>query len=255
MTLAHDVRGEGPALLLVHGMALDRRMWEPNMGALAQRHRVVRCDLRGFGATPPPDRPYSHAEDLHSLLGELGIERAAVAGLSLGGGVALELAIAHPQSVPALVLVDTDLPGVPLGDAALKTAIATAVGHARAGDLAAAREAWLATSLFAASPPDVLAALRAITSDYTFWHWRNDNPRVALDPPAGLRGGEVTAPTLVLRGEHDIADAVDNCERIARDIPWAASVVLAGAGHMSNMDAPEAFDAALLGFLDEVWEG
>jgi pimeloyl-ACP methyl ester carboxylesterase len=135
---------------------------------------------------------------------------------------------------------------------ATRAAIGTAVAHARAGELAAAREAWLATPLFAAAAPDVIAALRAITRDYTFWHWRNVNPHVGLDPPAGVRGGEVAAPTLVLRGEHDIDDIVDNCERIARDIPGAASMVLAGAGHMANMDAPDAFDEALLAFLADV---
>ena len=251
MTLAHDVQGSGPPLLLIHGGTLDRRMWEPNMAALTERHRVVRCDLRGYGASPPPDGPYSHADDVRALLATLGIERAAVAGLSLGAGVALELALAHPDVVAALVLVDTDLPGVPL-DPDLRAAMGVAFGHARDGDLDAAREAWLATSLFARSPAGVVAALRAIVDDYTFWHWANPNPHVWLDPPAGGRGAEVRAPALVVWGEHDVEQVIGNCERMARDIPGARSVVLAGAGHMSNMDAPAAFDAALLEFLAEL---
>ena len=252
MSLAYDIHGEGPPLLLVHGMALDRRMWEPNMAALTEGRRVVRCELRGFGASAPPDGPYSHAEDLRALLGELGIERAAVVGLSLGGGIALELALAHPQAVAALVLVDTDLPGVPMRDTALLEAIGAVRALARAGELDAARAAWLALPMFAHSAPDVVATLAAIVGDYSLWHWLNPNPHVALDPPAGARGGEISAPTLVLRGEHDVADAVDNSERIARDIPGAISVVLAAAGHMSNMDAPAAFDAALVEFLAAV---
>lgn len=200
MTLAHDVQGSGPPLLLIHGGTLDRRMWEPNMAALTERHRVVRCDLRGYGASPPPDGPYSHADDVRALLATLGIERAAVA-------------------------------------------------HARDGDLDAAREVWLATPIFAHSPAGVAAALRAIVDDYTFWHWSNPNPHVRLEPPAGGRGAEVGAPTLVVWGEHDADQVIGNCERIARDIPDARTVVIEGAGHMSNMDAPAAFDAALLGFL------
>jgi pimeloyl-ACP methyl ester carboxylesterase len=235
--------------LLVHGFALDRRMWEPNMATLTQRHRVVRCDLRGFGASAPPAGPYSHAADLHALLGELGIERAAVVGLSMGGGVALELALVHPQAVAALVLAGPDLPGVPLRDPALKTSMRAAIAHACAGDLPAARAAWLQTPFFAHSSPQVAAPLHEIVGDYSFWHWRNDDPHVALDPPAGRRGSEVAARTLVLRGEQEVADFVDNCERMARDIPGADSAELAGAGHMSNMDAPAAFDAALLAFL------
>lgn len=251
MTPAHDVHGDGPPLLLIHGGTLDRRMWEPNMAALTRRHRVVRCDLRGYGASPPPDGPYSHADDLRALLASLGIERAAVAGLSLGGGIALELALAHPDVVGALVLVDTDLPGVSLGPA-LRETMAVAIAHARDGDLDAAREAWLATPLFAHSPPSVAAALRAIVDDYTFWHWVNPNPHVGLDPPAGVRGAQVGAPALVVRGEHEVEQVIDNCERMLRDIPGARGVVLPGAGHMSNMDAPEAFDAALLEFLAAV---
>lgn len=248
MTLAHDVQGSGPPLLLIHGGTLDRRMWEPNMAALTERHRVVRCDLRGYGASPPPDGPYSHADDVRALLATLGIERAAVAGLSLGAGVALELALAHPDVVAALVLVDADLPGVPL-DPQAREMMGVAFGHARDGDLDAAREAWLATPLFAHSPAGVAAALRAIVDDYTFWHWSNPNPHVRLEPPAGGRGAEVGAPTLVVWGEHDADQVIGNCERIARDIPDARTVVIEGAGHMSNMDAPAAFDAALLGFL------
>ncbi len=248
MTLAHDVHGAGPPLLLVHGGTLDRRMWEPNMAALTERHRVVRCDLRGYGASPPPDGPYSHADDLRALLASLQIERAAVAGLSLGGGAALELALAHPDVVGALVLVDSDLPGVPL-DAALRAAVGVAIGHARDGDLDAARAAWLAAPLFAHSPAGVVAALRAIVDDYTFWHWINANPHVWLDPPAGERGAQVGARALVVWGEHDVELVIGNCERIAREIPGARSAVIAGAGHMSNMDRPADFDAALLGFL------
>ena len=221
MTLAHDVQGDGPPLLLVHGMALDRRMWEPNMAALTERHRVVRCDLRGFGSSPPPDAPYSHADDLRELLGELGIERAAVAGLSMGGGVALELALAHADVVGALVLVDADLPGAPLDDE-LRAAIGVAVSAARAGDLDAAREAWLAMALFGHSTPDAAAALRAMVADYSGWHWTNPNPRGALEPAAAGRGGEVRAPTLVIWGEHEVPLVVAHSERMLRDSPMSA---------------------------------
>jgi pimeloyl-ACP methyl ester carboxylesterase len=251
VTLAHDIHGNGSPLLLVHGMTLDRRMWDPNLAALAQRHTVVRCDLRGFGATPPPQEPRSHADDLRELLGELGFERAAVCGLSMGGGVALELAIAHPEVVSALVLVDTDLPGVPL-DEGLRAAVLPAMQLARAGDIEGARAAWLSTPLFAGSPPDVAAALARIVGDYSFWHPRNPGMQLWLTPPAAERGAEVQAPALVLWGEHDAPLVVSNSERMVRDIAGARGVVLEGAGHMANMDAPAAFDAALLEFLAEV---
>jgi pimeloyl-ACP methyl ester carboxylesterase len=246
--LAHDVQGAGPPLLLVHGVTLDRRMWEPNMAALTRRFRVVRCDLAGFGATPPPTGPHTHAEDLRALLAELGIERAAVVGLSMGGGVALELTLGHPDVVSALVLADTDLPGVPLSPD-LREIIAAAAGHARAGELDAARAAWLASPFFAHSPPAVTAALEKIVGEYSFWHWRNPNLHQPLELPAAFRGGEVRAPALVVRGEHEVAHFVAHSERIAADIPGARSVVIEGAGHMSNMDRPSDFDRVVLDFL------
>jgi pimeloyl-ACP methyl ester carboxylesterase len=251
VTLAHEVRGDGSPLLLVHGMALDRRMWEPNMAALAARHRVVRCDLRGFGAPPPPDGRFSHADDLRALLAELGIERAAVCGLSMGGGVALELALAHPEVVGALVLVDTDLPGVPLDDE-LRAAIGAVAACARAGDVDGARAAWLATPFFAHSRPHVRAAVEQMVGEHTFWGMAHPRTHVALQPPAGERGRAVRAPALVLWGEHEVAQFAAGCARVAREIPGARAVVLQGAGHMANMDAPAEFDAALLAFLADV---
>jgi pimeloyl-ACP methyl ester carboxylesterase len=250
VTLAHDVHGAGPPLLLVHGMALDRRMWEPNMAALTEHHRVVRCDLRGFGLTPPPAgvQTYSNADDLRALLDALGMQRAAVCGLSMGAGIALELAIAHPGVVAALVLVDADLPGVPLDDG-LRASVGAVVRAAREGDVEGAGAAWLATPFFAASPSPVRAALQEIVGDHEFWHMRNPGRQVGPQPPAGGRGGEVRARTLVLRGEHEVPHFIANCERIAGDIAGARTVVLENAGHMSNMDAPAAFDAALLTFL------
>lgn len=248
MTLAHDLTGEGPPLILIHGVTLDRRMWEPNLPALAASHRVVRVELRGFGATPPPDGPYSHEADLLALLAELGIDRAAIVGMSMGAAVALEFALAHPDAVAALVLVDADMPGVALDDE-LGPAITAAVKLARGGDVDAAREAWIATPFFAHSAPHTLPALREMIADYSLWHWQNPNPRVALAPSGSERLGDVRAPTLVLRGEHEVALFRDHFERLAREIPGARSAVLTGAGHMSNLDTPGAFDAAVLEFL------
>ena len=151
MTLAHDVQGDGPPLLLVHGATLDRRMWAPNMAALTERHRVVRCDLRGFGASPPPAGPYSHADDLHELLGRWRSSARRSPGCRWAAASRSSSRSRMPEVVGALVLVDTDLPGVPL-DAALREAMGVARGHVVDGDLDAAREAWLAMPFFARSP-------------------------------------------------------------------------------------------------------
>ena len=112
MTLSHDVAGDGPVLVLLHSGVCDRRMWDPQWSALLNAgYRVVRCDFRGFGQSPVADRPYSDAEDVAELLGNLGIERAALVGSSYGGQVAMEVAARWPDTVTALVLLCSALPG------------------------------------------------------------------------------------------------------------------------------------------------
>ena len=113
--LAYEVTGDGPAVVLVHGFGLDRRMWDPQAEHLAARFRVVRYDCRGFGASGPfdPAVPYTHAGDLVALLDHLAIGDAALVGLSFGGRVVLQAALAAPARVRGLVLLDAVLDGVP----------------------------------------------------------------------------------------------------------------------------------------------
>src|SRR5690349_2994042 len=100
MTISCDVAGDGPALVLLHSGVCDRRMWDAQWPGLVDAgFRVVRCDFRGFGQTPPADRPYSNADDVLTLLDSLGIERAALVGASYGGQVALEVAALRPALV------------------------------------------------------------------------------------------------------------------------------------------------------------
>lgn len=87
MTLAHDVVGSGPAVLLLHSAVCDRRMWEPIPG-----HRAIRCDFRGFGSSPAATGPYRDADDVIEVLDYLGVGRTALVGSSYGGAVSLEIA-------------------------------------------------------------------------------------------------------------------------------------------------------------------
>jgi len=107
----YEVSGDGPAIVLVHGAFVDVRMWDPQFEHFADRYRVVRYDLRGHGKTGPSGRKrYSvelFADDLKALLGRLGIERATVCGLSLGGMVGQSFAVKYPGALDALVLSDT----------------------------------------------------------------------------------------------------------------------------------------------------
>jgi pimeloyl-ACP methyl ester carboxylesterase len=253
--LVYEVTGAGPPVVFVHGFTLDMRMWDDQVAPFAASHRVLRYDLRGFGTSSNPEvgEPYSHADDLHALLGHLGIDRAAVIGLSMGGGVAQEFALKYPESVSAVILVDSVLRGRPWGPEATATLDAV-FGPGSEGRLDEARAAWLAAPLFAGSWhfPAVVARLQQIVGDYGCWELLNEDPHLPLDPPATDRLHEITAPVLAIVGAEDLPDFHEIADRFVADIPDARKVVLPDAGHMANMDAPEAFNRVLLDFLAEV---
>src|SRR5437764_4943102 len=144
----YEEAGDGPAVVLIHGFGLDMRMWDPQIGPLAARCRVVRYDCRGFGASGPldPAVPYTHAGDLVALLDHLDIGRAVLAGLSFGGRVALQAAPADPGRVCGLALLDAVLDGVPW-DPESARALDEVARRVQAGGVRAGREAWLAHPL------------------------------------------------------------------------------------------------------------
>jgi len=251
--LAYEVTGNGPAVVLVHGFGLDRRMWDPQAEQLAARFRVVRYDCRGFGASGPfdPAVPYTHAGDLVALLDHLAIGDAALAGLSFGGRVALQAALAAPARVRGLVLLDAVLDGVPWdpGSAAALDEVARQV---RAGGVAAGRAAWLAHPLFAATRqrPDLARRLAAMVAGYPGQHWLGQDPHRQVRPEPIEVLEQVTAPTLVAVGDRDVPGFREMSAVLARRIPGAHYRVVSGAGHMTNMEQPAAVNELLTRFLD-----
>jgi pimeloyl-ACP methyl ester carboxylesterase len=251
--LAYELAGDGPPVVLVHGLALDRRMWDDQIGPLVGAgHRVLRYDLRGFGrsADPRPGEPYHHADDLRALMAHVGMAEAAIVGLSLGGWVALEFALMHPDATSRLVLVDPVIRNYSFPNGWNRNLVAVNETARREG-LEAAKQRWLADPVFARSRqlPGVAARLEEMVGDYGGWQFLNDNPHRALDPPAIDRLGDVAAPTLIMVGESDQPDFHGMAELAAKEIPGAEMVVVPDAGHMSPMDAPDAFNGALVEFL------
>ncbi len=248
--LYYEVAGDGEAVVLVHGFTLDHRMWDDQFAALAARHRVLRYDLRGSGASSVPDRPYRHVDDLAALLDHVGIARAAIVGLSLGGMIATDFALTYPEMVTALIPVASILSGHQWSKEYI--AAMTPIRQAgRAGDIATSKALWLAHGLFA--PPRRAAAvgtrLEQIVADYSGWHWRYHDPAQGIEPPAAERLDRIGAPTLVIVGEREIPDCLAIADRLASEIPGARKAVLPDVGHMANMEAPEQFNDVLLRFL------
>ena len=182
--LAYEVTGEGPAVVLVHGFGLDMRMWDAQVRHLAGSFRVVRYDCRGFGASGPfdPAAAYTHAGDLIALLDHLRLGQAVLAGLSFGGRVVMQAALAAPDRVRGLVLLDAVLDGVPW-DPDSAEALDEAARQAQACGMLAGRAAWLAHPLFAAAreQPEVAGQLAAMVGGYPGQHWTGPDPHRA-DP-------------------------------------------------------------------------
>jgi pimeloyl-ACP methyl ester carboxylesterase len=111
MALYHEVAGEGETVVLLHAGLGDSRMWDRQRHAFAARYRTVRCDMRGWGRSPIGPGSFSNAGDVLELCEELEVDRAAFVGISMGGNAALEVAVARPGLVSALVLAGTGLPG------------------------------------------------------------------------------------------------------------------------------------------------
>jgi 3-oxoadipate enol-lactonase len=250
--------GEGPAVVLLHAGGCDSRMWDPQWKAFSAAHRAVRYDMRGCGRTPIEEFPVCFGRDAIGLLEQLRIARAALVGVSLGGRVALEVAVARPDLVTALVLVGAGLPDHEWSEDVTSFRAEEDAAVER-GDLEAAVEAGLRTWVDGPrrGPEGVDSAVRAAVADMTrrslelqlpVWdQFKEDR----LVPDLDARLGEVEAPTLVIAGEEDVADIHAIAERFLREIAGARFAAIAGAAHFPNMERPAEFNELVLAFLAE----
>jgi pimeloyl-ACP methyl ester carboxylesterase len=248
---------DAAAVVLVHGFSLDLRMWDDQVPALAERYRVVSYDLRGFGRSAIPESGvhYHHLDDLVGLLDHLAIERAAVVGLSLGGAVALDAVLRHPDRFSALVLVDAVMPSFDAPDLSALTGPIWSAGRELGAD--AARRLWIGCPLFtiANERPSCRNALRRIIGDYSGWGWTDPDPGTWAEPDCAAQLHRIAVPTLVVVGEQDIDGMRRMSDALAEGILGARIVVLPGLGHMPNMEDPAAFNRIVLRFLTDVMPG
>ena len=256
--VAHDVTGPGGSVgpgpvLLVHAGIADRRMWDDQLEPFADAGwTVVRADLPGFGETPPPARPVALWAVLRDLLDHLGLERAVVVGCSLGGRAAVDLALAAPDRVRALVLVGSGLAGHRFEEPALHELWERSEAALEGGDhLEAARvetDTWLVGA--GRGPGAVDPELHSKVRDMllvAYGHGEADLEEP--DPPAAGRLGELAVPTLVVVGEHDRPDIHAMADALAAGIPGAERVVLPGTAHLPSMERPADFNRVVLEFL------
>jgi pimeloyl-ACP methyl ester carboxylesterase len=240
---------------------VDSRVWDPQWSSF-EDYRRIRFDLRGFGRTPVGSLPLTHARDVAELLDGLGVSGAALVAGSMGGRIALEVAIGRPDLVGALVLVGTGLPGVDWSDEVRAYGQAEDEAVAR-GDLDAATEAnlrmWVDGPGRGAADvdPGVREAVRAMQRralELQAPVWEELDEELLVED-VGARLAEVGVPTLVLVGEEDVAEIHAVAERLTREIPGARSATIPRTAHVPHLERPADFDAIVLGFLSEVFAG
>jgi len=250
--IAVERTGEGPPLVLVHGAAVDGRMWRPQLAGLADELTVVAWDEPGSGRSSDVPAGFGlpdYAGCLAAVIEALALGPAHVAGLSWGGTVAQELYRHRPDLIATLILADTyagwkgSLPGDELRARVEGTRRMLAAPPGE-GDLTF-------PGLFAGAPrAELVPLLEAMAADV-----RPHSVRVALGVMAAADQRDllphISVPTLLIWGERDARSPLGVARRFARAIPHAQLVVIPGAGHLSNLEQPEAFNAAVRVFCRE----
>lgn len=249
--LHYEVAGSGESLLLLHAGVADSRMWDPQFSPLAQRCRVVRCDLRGHGRSLLPDGPFAWHEDTHELLQALGMAPAWIVGASLGARVAVDHALAYPEEVGGLVLVSPVVGGfrpegavAEFGDEEDRLLDDGRLDEATELNV----RMWVDGP---ARPPDAVdSSVRRLVGQMQLQIFSLPTPENVslrpLEPPAIERLAEIDCPVLVVSGELDVPEFRALALRLAEDIPEARLLEVPGVAHMVSMEKPATFLDAVL---------
>lgn len=240
--------------VLLHAFPIGANLWEPQMRAIPAGWRLITPDLRGFGGSTDTDSISAlsmadFADDIVDLLEELGIPRAVIGGCSLGGYVALALYSTRPDLFEGLVIANSRA-GADSPEARANRRNMLALVD-REGPSGVAREMMpkLIGKTSKESNPSVEATIRRLIKQQSPIAIRGAIHRMMHRPDSTPLLAQVSVPTLVITGEEDEMIPVDESRRMASAIPGAKLVVIPGAGHLANMEQPDAFNNALNTFL------
>jgi len=257
--LYYELSGVGQPLVLIHAGVADNRQWNNEFAHFAQEYRVLRYDLRGYGKSLPVDGEFTHLGDLTALLDQLRINQPLIlVGCSMGGGLALDFALAHPSRVRALVMVgsgpsglDLDVPPHPKEEDAEKAYQAGDL------DLLAKLETQIWFDGMGRTAQQVNQPMRSLALEMNRLALSHEAEQLGkrlpnTDTPAAQRLDDLKIPLLVIVGEHDIPYMQAAADYMLSNIPSVRKVILEDAAHLPNMDHPDQFQRAIRSFLNEV---
>lgn len=261
--LYYEVEGSGIPLVLIHAGIADLRMWDAQIAAFAPRFRVIRYDARFFGKTriTAPNATYSNRRGLLALLDHLGVEKAVIAGCSIGGQIAIDFTLEFPNRVAGLITVGAALSGFDYA------AVDLSDEDAIMGDLQAliAAQDWATIADRSAqlwvtgphrpagerAPEPIWDYVRAVSLD-VMQRGEPTGTVITLDPPAAGRLSEIRVPTLVIVGSYDTLATRAVADALSAGIAGARKVVIDGTAHLPNMEKPEEFNRLVLEFAERI---
>lgn len=252
--LYYETLGFGDPVVLVHGGIIDHRMWDAQFEALAESFNVIRYDVRGYGLSPDSPGTHRDHDDLAVLLAHLGHRSAHIVGLSMGGRIAADFALAHPGMVDRLVLVGPGITGFPFDSEQFEEYAKKSNAAAASGDMdrlvEVFIEAWTDGPYRSADEvdPGVREQIRRMATRGFALGARFSRPR-GTDPPAREQLDRIEAPTLVVVGSLDMDIIHVICDGVVADVPNVSRVVVEDTAHMVNMEEPEVFNALVTEFL------
>ena len=253
--LCYVKKGNGPPIVFIHGFCLDHRIWENQLNFFSASYTTIAVDLRGFGnSSLPSGKPYSYHEDINALLDILQINQPVIlVGLSMGARAVANFALTYPKKTRAVIFVD----GLIDGYTFMNFNLDYIYKSGKEKGIPVANKMWLDHQLFEPARKNATTAslLTEIVMSYSGWHWINKNPAKGLNPPAIEQLQDLATPTLIITGEYDIPDFQAIAQILNTKINHSLKKEIAGAGHMCNMEMPEAFNEIVNQFLIQIMNG
>lgn len=246
--------GAGRPLVLLHGGFLDHRMWDDQIPVFAEDYRVIAPDTRGHGRSANASEPFRHTDDLAALLRRLETGPAILVGLSMGGGIAIDTALEHPELVDAVVVSGVGTSEPYFEDPWSQESFAAMGAAMAAGDPEAAIDAHMR---FAAGPGRTLDDLDGDVVRRLYEMARSTFAKHTADEPdwstpvadTWARAAEIDVPVHAVNGGADSPDHIGMAERLVGLVGTGRAITLEGAAHYPNMERPAAFNDSLAEIL------